>query len=179
MDADDKLENEKLERQIQFLETSPELDIIYGDVKYFGDKRKNGPKEVTSVLNSNILLKTLVHGNIAPVNCFLMRRLLTERGLLFDEVLPSYEDWDFWLRAARMNARFFYLKETFASSCVRLRKGSMICDKKNMLKGRIEVRKKINAEVESQQLLVTNRTLMILDCMRLIKAHVAPVAVLQ
>ncbi len=35
LDADDLLEPRKLERQVEYLERHPEVDIVYGDVRFF------------------------------------------------------------------------------------------------------------------------------------------------
>ena len=40
-------------------------------------------------------------GNLTPIHSVLFRRELVRRGCRFDEALDRYEDWDFWLQAAR------------------------------------------------------------------------------
>lgn len=40
-------------------------------------------------------------GNLTPIHAVMFSRRLLELGIRFDEQLDRYEDWDFWLQAAR------------------------------------------------------------------------------
>lgn len=41
-------------------------------------------------------------GNLTPIHAVLFRSSLLAKGLVFDESLDKYEDWDFWLRLSQM-----------------------------------------------------------------------------
>ena len=45
LDADDLIEREKFSKQVEYLETHPEVDIVYGDVRYFRTENRN--EEIT------------------------------------------------------------------------------------------------------------------------------------
>jgi glycosyltransferase involved in cell wall biosynthesis len=126
LDADDLIEPRKLERQVEYLERHPDVDIVYGDTRFFCS---DNPSELLysmwgenkpwqpgiSGCGAEVLLP-LVRLNTIPINSALTRRSILERVGPFDEELPPVEDWDFWLRCAEAGAcfRFSDMEETRA-----------------------------------------------------------------
>ncbi len=118
LDADDKIEPRKLERQVAYLEEHPEVDIIYGGVRYFTDTgldeslhsvdEDNQPwmRELSG--QGRELVSTLVRRNLMVINAALVRRRVINAVEPFAEPLPPVEDWDYWVRCAIKGMRFQY-----------------------------------------------------------------------
>ncbi|MDQ3665031.1 MAG: glycosyltransferase family 2 protein [Acidobacteriota bacterium] len=118
LDADDKIEPCKLERQVAYLEQHPEVDIIYGGVRYFTDAgideslhsvdEDNQPwmRELSG--QGRELVSALVRRNLMVVNAPLVRRRVIDAVEPFAEPLSPVEDWDYWVRCAIKGMRFQY-----------------------------------------------------------------------
>jgi glycosyltransferase involved in cell wall biosynthesis len=116
LDADDLLEPRKLERQVEFMEATPEADIVYGGARYFHTERpaerlygmfgEEAPwmPELSGAGRAVVL--PLVRMNIMAINAALVRREVFDDVGPFDPVLPPVEDWDYWLRCALAGKRF-------------------------------------------------------------------------
>jgi glycosyltransferase involved in cell wall biosynthesis len=100
LDADDVLLPDKLERQLAFLERSPECDLVYSD-HYLGDERL-APLALECRRPPDVpFAELLSYCNwFAPMSPLVRRRLVDRVGH-FDEALSSAEDWDYWIRASR------------------------------------------------------------------------------
>ena len=114
LDADDLIEPRKLERQIEYLEQHPDIDIVYGDTRFFQSENpaellysmwgENRPWQPgISGCGAEVLLP-LLQLNTIPINAPLTRRSIVERVGPFDEELPQNEDWDLWLRLSRQSS---------------------------------------------------------------------------
>ena len=126
LDADDLIERRKLERQVEYLERHPDVDIVYGDTRFFSSENpsellysmwgENKPWQPGISGRGAEVLLPLVQLNTIPINSALTRRSIVERVGPFDEELPPVEDWDFWLRCAEAGAcfRFSDMDETRA-----------------------------------------------------------------
>src|SRR5688572_4652758 len=117
LDADDKIEAEKLRSQVAYFLDHSQVDILYGDVTYFSGENR----PMTQSLNGDNKawmpqlsgkgrkeLKRLIRNNIMAVNCALVKRHLFNSVGYFDEQLKALEDWDFWIRCAVENCYFQY-----------------------------------------------------------------------
>ena len=126
LDADDSLLNSKLEHQVAYLDTHPEVALVYGSVRYF---RHDAPTQLSQSFDmqdepwmpetqgqGEALWGVLVEKNIMAVNAALFRASLATAVGGFDETLRAVEDWDFWVRCALTGARFVYdpIPETWA-----------------------------------------------------------------
>ncbi|HWS87111.1 MAG TPA: glycosyltransferase family 2 protein [Pyrinomonadaceae bacterium] len=126
LDADDLVEPRKFERQVEYLEAHPEIDVVYGDARYFSDDEMrerhlmpNGRDEERAPTVSGsgeAVVAALVRKDPIPINTALVRRSVVERVGDFDERLSPVEDWEFWIRCAALGARFHYevFDETYA-----------------------------------------------------------------
>ena len=171
LDADDRLDSEKLKRQVEILENDWRFSLVYGEVSYFGEPIQPGLDKVMQTEGREEVLRCLVKENIAPVNCFLIEKESAVRVGLFDETLGAYEDWDLWLRCAVAGLRFKFEPDQFARAWVRLRSSSMIHDKTRMLQARVAVRHKIKNLLPADRLGRLNHRLLARDEGRLAYAE--------
>ena len=134
LDADDLIENKKLERQTEYLEEHPEVDILYGDVFFFTAINNNRPeiiKEVVGARSGHIsgkgkhVLHALLQTNIMVCNSPLFRQSVLKDVTPFDENLKSKEDLDFWMRCAAANKHFQFMPISGTLAFVRSHRDSM------------------------------------------------------
>ncbi len=87
------------------LEENPELDVVYGNAEYFGEK-------VGLWESGEFNLQKLMIENYIDA-CAVYRKATWEKLGGYDEKMPvmGYEDWDFWLRIAFKNGRFKYVNK--------------------------------------------------------------------
>lgn len=111
LDGDDVWLPGKLKRQIEFLETHPEFDVVYGDFyKWLPDEQGifHPPEDLH--LEESMGLDERLSGGIYPemlmdsyvwIVTAVMRRSVMGRIGVFREELRKGEDYEFWLRASR------------------------------------------------------------------------------
>jgi glycosyltransferase involved in cell wall biosynthesis len=109
-DADDIWEPTKLERQLQALDDHPEIDIAFGCARYFGQGDglfASPPGE--GLLDRRDFARRLYRANlVCSTSTLIRRRLYQELGPFEELQRVSVEDYDYWLRALRAGAVFFY-----------------------------------------------------------------------
>lgn len=152
LDADDTLEPDKLRLQLGRMVARPEIDIVYGDVRYFTSdrplEREIGPyaREPGQPWVGPLwqepgnLLSKLVRGNIMAVNCPMLRRDVFARVGLWDESLRALEDWEFWVRCAAAGMVFEYFDPAGSWALVRMHPESMTRDLARMQRAALEFR---------------------------------------
>ncbi|HKP81864.1 MAG TPA: glycosyltransferase [Pyrinomonadaceae bacterium] len=153
LDADDLLESRKFERQVEYLEAHRDVEIVYGDTRYFETDRpdellytmygENRPWQPGLSGSGSDMLLPLVRRNTVIINAALTRRTLVERVGLFDEELPPIEDWEFWIRCALAGAQFRFedFEETFA--LVRSHRASSSKNTLRMTASEVRMRRKL------------------------------------
>jgi glycosyltransferase involved in cell wall biosynthesis len=113
LDADDVLLPGKIESQVNFLEDHPEVGLVYGDYLI-----------VTENLHAFALFTAEMPRKLHPLDalCYrnwfnplvpLIRRSVIEAVGEFDEGLPVAEDWDYWIRCAKVT-RMSYVSKAVA-----------------------------------------------------------------
>jgi glycosyltransferase involved in cell wall biosynthesis len=144
LDADDLIESEKLNDQVNYLENNPEADLVYSQVRYFSDDnlaerrlslwdhKKSWMPEISGQGYS--MKKALLKYNIMTIHAPLFRRALTESVGYMDESLFGFEDWDYWLRMALRNKRIEFQPGEKTLALVRSHPGSLNKDKATMRK---------------------------------------------
>ncbi|HMJ24898.1 MAG TPA: glycosyltransferase family A protein [Pyrinomonadaceae bacterium] len=117
LDADDLIEKTKLENQVAYLEQHPEIDIVYGGIRYFrteerlADLSRAVGEEVTwmprisgsgrDAVLALIRLPIVIH---SP----LVRKGAGDSLVYFEEDLNACEDWLYWVTSALKGKRFHY-----------------------------------------------------------------------
>jgi glycosyltransferase involved in cell wall biosynthesis len=105
LDADDLWESTKLAKQVQVLDSYPEVGLVYTWVTYI-DEQRNSTGRV-GVINSQYegkVWQKLTKGNLVECGSVAMvRRDCFKQCGVFDGDLGSFvEDWDMWLRIAKI-----------------------------------------------------------------------------
>lgn len=167
LDADDLIEKRKLELQVAYLSEHPEVDIVYGEARYFPTEKPE--QRLYSMKGDNVpwmpkvsgkgeaVLECLVHTNIMPVSSPLMKRRIIDACGLFDETLRSHEDWDYWLRCAFHNAHFSYFDHTETYTLIRNHPDSATKNQELMLTTQMVIRERVRSKLKNSQLYFSNR----------------------
>ncbi|HYV13904.1 MAG TPA: glycosyltransferase family 2 protein [Pyrinomonadaceae bacterium] len=167
LDADDLIEPQKLEKQVEYLEARPEVDIVYGSMRYFEtetpDERlywvwgENKPWMPETSGSGKEILIALVRQNILAINAPLMRRRVVDAVGLFVDRLPPAEDWDYWLRCAAAGMHFQFEDLPGTLSLTRSHPSSSSHDRRKMYASMMLIRKKIEALTGDAEVLALNR----------------------
>lgn len=103
LDSDDIWLPQKLQLQVDLLDSNKQLGLVYTDTYQVNIDDKSIDKETYfnryKPCSGRVLDKLLFH-NFIPSLTVMMRRSCLEKAGLFDESLYTGEDWDLWLRIA-------------------------------------------------------------------------------
>jgi glycosyltransferase involved in cell wall biosynthesis len=153
LDADDLIEPRKFERQVEYLEAHPNVDIVYGDTRFFLSDRpdellysmygENKPWQPGISGAGREMLLSLLQRNNVLVCAPLTRRHLIQRVGIFDEELPPLEDWEFWIRCVLAGAHFHYDDFEGAWSLVRSHPGSSSKNRLRFTAAEVRMRRKL------------------------------------
>ena len=96
MDSDDLSLPDRLQIQVDFLETHPEIDLVSAGMRLFGAKeevwiRERNPEKVK--------IEALFHSPILHASSVWRRDRFEENGLRFRQEMVPSEDYDLWTRA--------------------------------------------------------------------------------
>lgn len=166
LDADDKIESEKLKVQVCFLQENSKVDLVYGDAAYF---RSEAPTTYVPGLKGreddwmprvsaggDDLLKQLLDYNIMVVSSPLFRhRLLASCGF-FNEDLVSLEDWELWLRYALNGAQFTYNPIGNTRTLIRIHDQNMSLDDLRMCESSLAIRAAMSPRLKRLSLRTLN-----------------------
>lgn len=157
LDADDLLAARKLETQSAFLDTNPEVDLIYGDMRYFQHGEPHTLSRSADMQDKpwmaevdgqgEAMVNLLVEKSIMVVNAPLLRTSLVHRVGAFSEHLRAVEDWEFWIRCAIAGARFHYNNTPDAWAIVRVHSTSTSHNLLRMHNSEVVMRHKLNARL--------------------------------
>lgn len=154
LDADDLLERDKFRLQVAFLESTPSVDLIYGNMSFFKDGNIDRTRFVPAFVGKqqpvsgrgDFLLGHLLDDNFFLIGCPLFRRSLYEDVGAFDERLRGYEDWHFWYRAALLHKEFLHDKREGAWFWIRNHGNNATKNLHMMWSDKIRVRKALMQE---------------------------------
>lgn len=114
LDSDDEWQSKKLQAQVNVLEQcGPDTAVVYcrSALLLNGTMIVPGPR--SQRMRSGNVLSDLLLGWCPPTtSMFVVRRSAFERAGLFDEALPSFQDYDMWLRLAK-HYMFDYVDDVF------------------------------------------------------------------
>lgn len=94
--SDDKLVLDKIEKQVNFMESNNQYAMCYGNYIMFTDDGKEKNIDVKNP-KSGFIFDRLIMGNFIPAVTQMIRKDVFNDVGLFDESL-YIEDWDMWLR---------------------------------------------------------------------------------
>ena len=98
MDDDDISLPERIEKQVQYLETHPDITVLAGQIKDY-------PKRIYE--NHNMIISKLIQWNIlGNANVMYRRQFVIDHDITYDEDLPYGEDWHFWVQIALKGGKF-------------------------------------------------------------------------
>jgi len=101
LDSDDEWLPSKLEKQLaRFGAVSEDLGLVYSHYCFVSDASGEMVRQVTPVWRGDVVRRALV-GCISALPTILARRQCLESVGLFDEALPSCQDWDMWIRLSK------------------------------------------------------------------------------
>lgn len=155
LDADDFLENWKLEKQVSFLEKNAGVDIVYGQVRYFKSgeinelffdrwygKEKNWMPGISG--KGKQLVEAFVHQNIMELGCLLFKKETLEEVGNFDEEIQGVEDWDLCIRCALKGKEFQFQPIPETMVLMRLHPESFSKQRQRMRKAMLVFRNKLD-----------------------------------
>ena len=156
LDADDLIETRKLEVQVAYLEAHTDVDIVYGELRYFVKDHRT--ERLYSMFGQNepwmpqisgqgkdlveVLLRLNALGGVSTP--LIRRELMVEVGG-FDVRLRPVEDWDFWIRCALSNASFHFLAAEGSMVLGRSHAQSDSKQRRLMLHSTLNMRTKLSA----------------------------------
>lgn len=118
MDDDDLSVPRRLELQVDFLKSHPEVLVVGGWAKNFGDKNNTMkvPQESGKIKTKLLFGSAFIHPTV------MFRRDFFDRfGLFYDESLKKAQDYDLWIRASMVEgmefgniAKVLLLRQTYA-----------------------------------------------------------------
>lgn len=157
IDADDLLENDKIQFQVNQLLIEKNIDIVYTATKYFSNTNNiNIFLDNNEIQNKGLFtisglttkyLKYLIQQNRITINAPLFRRKIINEIGFFDEKLKLVEDWDFWLRLFFNNYYIKYIDNTNGSCLVRIHDNNISKNDYKMILSSIQLRKKIRSKL--------------------------------
>ncbi|HVF45540.1 MAG TPA: glycosyltransferase family A protein [Pyrinomonadaceae bacterium] len=167
LDADDLIEPLKFERQVEFMESHGEADLVYGGVRFFHTERpgerlhamfgEDRPWMPEVSGSGRAVLLPLVRQNIMVINAPLVRRSVVDDVGPFDPVLTPVEDWDYWIRCAMAGKRFEFRDFEGTHALVRAHGVSASRQSASVLAAWRALRAKIDAASEDAEVLRLNR----------------------
>ncbi len=99
LDADDRWESTKLEKQVAFLNANPNIGMVHSWVTFM-DAEGRSTGRIWKTQAEGMALSRLLQRNDVAVLSVLVRRECFAKIGGFDTTLRSLEDWDMWLRLA-------------------------------------------------------------------------------
>ncbi len=135
LDADDLWLPEKVSLQVARLDSEPAVGLVYSEAILFPVT----PHSHWAPHPSGRILPWLVLQNVVPSPTPMVRRELFEQVGRFDETLSACEDWDMWIRIARVS-EIAYVDRVLAK--YRVHSANMSLDHERMMTNGLRVLEK-------------------------------------
>lgn len=144
LDADDKLEPDKLRAHVEYLDRHPDVGIVFGDAATLSaPPGASGPLPLElgpPIGRGNAVVERLVVRNSLVVHAPMIRRSVVDEVGRFAEDLVVLEDWDFWMRCAVAGVAFAREAPLGSRALVQLHAQSASHDRHRMLAAAVELR---------------------------------------
>ena len=116
LDSDDIWNKEKLERAAEFILNFPDVDLVCHNEKWLEDGKEITLNLAASFNNKiNPFLSLYRKNTLSPSGVTVKKALLLKAGM-FDETLPSAQDYDLWLRLAMLpDIRIKYISDILST----------------------------------------------------------------
>lgn len=108
INSDDLYTKDTVQKIVDVFNDRPAIDIVYGKLRSFMAKRKH-KRIMFTISFSNRWLKRYCFTN--PSVTFIKASLIQREGILIDNSIYTFGDWDWFLRMAETSKRFHYLPE--------------------------------------------------------------------
>ncbi|MBL7717965.1 MAG: glycosyltransferase family 2 protein [Flavipsychrobacter sp.] len=152
LDADDLLDERKLQLQAAYLDEHTQVAVLYGDEAFFHtntpeqrhkgrDKSYNRDGYLKRSGSGQEMVAAFAVNNFISVSSPLIRRSLVNDIGNFDTAYRSYEDWHFWFRAAAAGAAFAYEPIPGTETYIRYGHTSMLTNQAKLTEAGIRIRK--------------------------------------
>ncbi len=163
LDADDLVEKRKFEVQVAIFDKHPQVDVVYGSVRYFTTEPYNpndrkltywGPDKEWMPKYSGpgeTFLAGALKGNFSHLSSTLFRRSIVDKVGLFDNELSAVADYQFLLRTLIANANYYYHDTPETYSLVRWHPDNMSKDPTFMRTEEIKLRNKLKPQLEGRK----------------------------
>ncbi|MCI0337220.1 MAG: glycosyltransferase [Acidobacteria bacterium] len=132
LDSDDLWIESKLEEQVAYLDRHPEIGLLFGQALMFVEE--NGEKKIQSKIGytDDPRFCRLLLGDFIPNSTVVIRRDCVDRVGLLNESLFAAEDYEYWMRIARL---FPIAGLPKPLAYYRIRDGNLLGDGRNIDKG--------------------------------------------
>ena len=98
MDADDIALPQRLERQVQFLETNPEIGVLGTAVRFFKDDAESSFIATQPARHEDIAIELFFRFTMMHPTIMLRRHILIDAGANYDPEFRYSQDFDLWSR---------------------------------------------------------------------------------
>lgn len=139
LDADDVIDRTKIKLQVESLQDVSGVALAYCDyVRTSLDDQNMTYRRMSPVLQENnpfddMIMKWETEVSIPP-HCFLFdASLFKAHGIVFDESLPTHEDWECWVNVFALNPEVVFIDRPLAD--YRVRSNSMCANNLKMRNG--------------------------------------------
>lgn len=137
-DADDISEPERLEKQVAFMDSHPEITVLGTQLAVIDEEGNFLGYRHYPCDHQNIIQKMQSYNPIANPSVIFWRKEICEAGGYRYGKYPKVEDYELWCRLAKKEAKFANLPEAL----VRYRVGKGMTDKaRSTLRGTIEIKR--------------------------------------
>ena len=135
LDDDDEWLRTKLESQVEYLETERSVDVVYSGFLVRDLEKGKIIGKVLPEKKGDIFSDLLRDNCVGTTSTVLIRNDCLERSELFDEKMPSCQDWDMWLKLSKCCV-FDYIDEPLVIYNIH-RKRITTCSESGLLGKRI------------------------------------------
>lgn len=159
LDADDLLEPEKLQLQVDLLESQENISLVYSSMMIF--KSDSNTREYRNFILPNnvhpsgkneVIINAFLEDTFFLPGCVFFRKELYNKTGNFNESLYGLEDWNYWSRAALLGFEFYSDQRPGTRLLCRDHDANMSKAYEKMLKSRLQARTHIIQVTEDLKL---------------------------